>query len=360
MSKKLVLFFLSLFVIAAPFLLSADTATAQSTQQSEFQTLAKIPGTGEGVSSIGEFINILFRIAIGIGSVIGVLMIVIGGFEYLSSDIFQKKATGRERIKNALLGIGLLLSSFLILNTINEDLTDLSFTPLQATSKAVGVNSAGRYVVPKYCLRSSHDHGQIISCYDSESKCRSKIGNTADFRCSQINNIVEFDECEDCVLATEVCQAFNAQPCQTGVDGERACMVSPSLKGPLTLASQTTSKTVTCTEVWPPTVKHKDDCHGDGTCLDFRITEAGVIPAIEDMMKTIQAFENSGGCAVFEIGNSSARNAILKDAESYKDKPGFDYDLFVKRVKTVAGVEPHFSGYTTPTSSSGKTRNHCK
>ena len=58
------------------------------------QTLSQIPGVAGSTVSLGTYVNALFRIAIGLGAVIAVLMIGIGGFEYLSTDMFQRKSAG--------------------------------------------------------------------------------------------------------------------------------------------------------------------------------------------------------------------------------------------------------------------------
>ena len=61
-------------------------------------------------------------------------MIVVGGFEYITAG-GNESTVGRAktRITQALLGILLILGSYLILNTINPDLVnfDLGLTPLE-------------------------------------------------------------------------------------------------------------------------------------------------------------------------------------------------------------------------------------
>ncbi len=95
-----------------------------------YAPLSDLPGLGgeDSPQSIGEFINIIFRLSIGLGSVLAVLMIVIGGAQYMSTDAFSGKSQGRERITYALMGLGLLLISFLVLRTINPELVDLNVT----------------------------------------------------------------------------------------------------------------------------------------------------------------------------------------------------------------------------------------
>ena len=117
------------FVVAALFLLFTNFASAES-----FSTLSDLPGlqAGSQAPTLGAFVNVIFKMAIGLGSVIAVLMIVIGGFQYLSTDMFQTKGAAKERITNALLGLGLLLTSFLILQTINPELVKLDVEIMKA------------------------------------------------------------------------------------------------------------------------------------------------------------------------------------------------------------------------------------
>jgi RHS repeat-associated protein len=49
-------------------------------------------------------------------------MIVIGGFQYISSDAIMKKSEGKQRIQDAVIGLVLVISAWLILNTINPNL----------------------------------------------------------------------------------------------------------------------------------------------------------------------------------------------------------------------------------------------
>ncbi len=54
-------------------------------------------------------------------------MIIYGGFEYVYSESLMGKKGGRETIENALLGLLLALSSYLILNTLDPAFTQLHF-----------------------------------------------------------------------------------------------------------------------------------------------------------------------------------------------------------------------------------------
>lgn len=87
--------------------------------------LEPLPGISriDGETTIGEYLNTLIRIAIGLLGLFAVIMIVVGGLQYMSTDAISGKSEGRDRITKALLGLLLALGSFTMLNTINPDLT---------------------------------------------------------------------------------------------------------------------------------------------------------------------------------------------------------------------------------------------
>jgi len=109
---------IAIFIFVAP-----DQALADS-----YTPLTTVPGlTAEGVSQeadLGTYISDLYNFSIAIGAALAVLMLVIAGFQYASTDNFGNKTAGRDRMTGALLGLGLLLTSFLLLSTINSDLID--------------------------------------------------------------------------------------------------------------------------------------------------------------------------------------------------------------------------------------------
>ncbi len=88
----------------------------------------KYPKIGEKeitkATSLGEYINYIFSLAIIIGVLITIGVLIYGGFLYLSSTgkpEQMKEAT--DRIFAAFLGLVILLGSYLILNTVNPQLT---------------------------------------------------------------------------------------------------------------------------------------------------------------------------------------------------------------------------------------------
>ncbi|MFA5840928.1 MAG: M15 family metallopeptidase [Candidatus Paceibacterota bacterium] len=75
-----------------------------------------------GDNKLGAYLNLMIKIFIGICAVLAVIMIVMGGIEYMMTELVSGKEAGRERIRNALLGLLLALGAYTLLNTINPNI----------------------------------------------------------------------------------------------------------------------------------------------------------------------------------------------------------------------------------------------
>ncbi len=92
---------------------------------------------------ISGTINKFYRTAIVLGGIAAVLAIVVGGIMYAVSGAINKKNKGKDIIVSAISGLVLLLGAYVILNTVNPQLTRLS-NPQYATKdgdKIEGVSS---------------------------------------------------------------------------------------------------------------------------------------------------------------------------------------------------------------------------
>lgn len=92
--------------------------------------LAKIPGLPEEFDftdscPLGKYMNIMINAFIGIVAVIAMIMIVMGGINYVMSDLVTSKEEAKSGIQNAILGLIMALTCYLILNTINPSLLNI-------------------------------------------------------------------------------------------------------------------------------------------------------------------------------------------------------------------------------------------
>ncbi len=94
--------------------------------------LAPLPGVGDTTgkldvsTGIGNYFNMIIKLVMGIIGVLAVLMVVVGGIEYMSTVNLGEKEGARARITSAILGLLLALGAFLILKTINPDLVNVN------------------------------------------------------------------------------------------------------------------------------------------------------------------------------------------------------------------------------------------
>lgn len=117
-------------------------------------------------SSIGGYVAYFFVFLVVTGGILGVISIAIAGFRILigggSPTAIQD---ARERIVNAVLGLILLMSSFLILNTINSQLvvleTSATFLPLYGIYKVDHTQDPPRLSPLSKAITNTLDASQI-------------------------------------------------------------------------------------------------------------------------------------------------------------------------------------------------------
>lgn len=116
-------------ILAFLLLLSGGYAQAQTFCQGgscTYTSLEPLPGLpstfGPNSGSFPELVSKSFQLLLGAGAAIAVVMLIIGALTYMFSDVITDKFKAKERIRNTMWAIVLLVSSYLILNTINPDL----------------------------------------------------------------------------------------------------------------------------------------------------------------------------------------------------------------------------------------------
>lgn len=90
-------------------------------------------GSVISTTDLGDFLNKVFNFGIAVAVALSIIMISVGGVQYMTTDSWNKKEEGKERIKNALYGLALALVSWLILFTINPCLVTFTGTTPDGT-----------------------------------------------------------------------------------------------------------------------------------------------------------------------------------------------------------------------------------
>lgn len=93
-----------------------------------YTPLEPIPGQDGTPADFCGLLNLLFKVLIYLGGMIAVLFLVLGGIAYMVSEVVDKRTAARERIKASLIGLLILLASYLILFTVNPNLVNVCNT----------------------------------------------------------------------------------------------------------------------------------------------------------------------------------------------------------------------------------------
>lgn len=125
MNKHLKILSIS-FGIAFALLSAAQVqAVAVSTDYTPLTTVPGVFKQGEVTNPV-KILKNLYGFAIGIGSVIGIVMIMYAGFEYMYKESISGKSDAKQRIMNVFLGLAVILGSYILLRTINPALVEFN------------------------------------------------------------------------------------------------------------------------------------------------------------------------------------------------------------------------------------------
>lgn len=123
---KTYIFFISIFCLMTAFTCYAGV---------NYIPLTPIPGltdvgqsTTQAAPDLTLYLKTLYKWGVAATSGLAVLVIMWGGVQYMTSAGGGGIEEAKNRIQNAIYGLLLALGSYIILQTINQDLTSLTFT----------------------------------------------------------------------------------------------------------------------------------------------------------------------------------------------------------------------------------------
>ncbi len=133
--KKYIFIIILLFAISCALLAISYKPYAAMAQYKLETGLPPIAGQPSPSEGLPQYINYLFIFGLGLIAFLALAQMMIGGLTYiLAASNVADKIAAKDTIKQALIGLGLLLVSYLLLNTINPDLVNLrnpNLTPTQ-------------------------------------------------------------------------------------------------------------------------------------------------------------------------------------------------------------------------------------
>ena len=131
---------LIIFILVFFFIASKNTSSASAI---EYTPLAPIDGYVETMNitptSFSDYLNKMFKLGIALCTALAVLMIIVGGIQYVSSDAWSKKSDGKERIFAALFGLLIAFGSWALLNTIDPRLLSTELTLQKVTIEEIEI-----------------------------------------------------------------------------------------------------------------------------------------------------------------------------------------------------------------------------
>lgn len=92
---------------------------SSSTPPTVYKLLAPIGDFKEAPENVGDYLNKIFLIAIGLCGALAVLMLIIAGIQYMGEESIFGKVDAKGKITDALLGLGIALAAYALLNTID-------------------------------------------------------------------------------------------------------------------------------------------------------------------------------------------------------------------------------------------------
>jgi hypothetical protein len=218
-------------LIAGLALMPAPEQVAQAVDNT-YSVLSPLPGTGNEVNTDepGTYLQTMYQVAVALAAILAVVMLVVGGFQYMTSEAFNTKEQAKTRIWGAIGGLLLILASWLILNVVNPELLKFDFGNLRsgiqdsvqggsagAETDTQGGEVAVRDNVPNYpdCPDTSDFPCTVISYEgtipsEEQSQCESKEGSNARAYYYSSSGMID---CLSTVNTTEEGVAWcNAQP----------------------------------------------------------------------------------------------------------------------------------------------------
>jgi hypothetical protein len=170
--RNRIIFALLLIIFIVPTVVLAQGSPA------EFRPLVNIPGLTDTSSTqnninFSNYIQTLYVLAIAVAGLLAVIKIIIAGFKWMMSDVVTNKSDAKNEIQGAVIGLLIVMATYIILNEINPQLTRTAIT-VDPITRVPGVTA------------SPTPPGSIVYSYEQVDPCiiTGLSGNNVNLDCS--------------------------------------------------------------------------------------------------------------------------------------------------------------------------------
>ncbi len=122
-------------------------------KKAEANLSVKIGGVSK-ISDLGQYVNILYQWMLGVAGVIAIVMIMIGGLQWVLSPAVGDIKKAQDRIQNGIIGLILLFCIVLILKVVNPQLLTITVPklPLIRTLEIAGGKTCKQFEAEGYTV----------------------------------------------------------------------------------------------------------------------------------------------------------------------------------------------------------------
>jgi hypothetical protein len=250
--------------------------------------LAQLPigpgGTELPSWTLSSYLVGAIKLLVAAGGALAVLMLIIAGTQYVAAGINPSaKGDAKDRIVGALIGLALVLTSYLILNSIDPRLVQFNLTLPTVGGMPTSPTAITATPTPAAAACPSPNDSSAACCPQGIA-CKACSG------CSAIASVPN-------------------KGCGTSV-----CFLNTSLLSRIQHISGVTGWRIT--ESWPPTVTHLSSCHQNGTCADLNNSGGATDPTT--IKKYYDAFRAAGLNVLYESNNCAPyRTAGVTNCKTY-------------------------------------------
>lgn len=243
-----------------------------------YTPLAPLPGTfvgstGSETTNVSLYLSGAIKLLVALGAALAVLFAIIGGTQYVAAGITPDAKSGaKERIEHSLIGLAIILTSYLVLSSINPNLVRLNFKlPQIGTTPVQQYQQTGGGSISSSCPNPNDT---------SSACCPPGVSCVACSGCSAVAS-----------------SGIPSKPCGSGY----VCFLNATLLSKIKNISGVSDWRIT--ESWPPTVAHKSLCHQNGTCADLNNSGGQTDPVT--IKNYYDAFRSAGLDVLYESTDCS-------------------------------------------------------